>query len=104
MGYMVYMDENGDAEGNYTLIAWKMVDSKYGLYPIGMFQIPVNRSNVPVIDTYNCLFEHTITFDLQNLDIFDSIKWINNGPPLDEPVCGFHGDKCKGTTCKYVIA
>lgn len=48
MGYMVYMDENGDAEGNYTLIARKEKNSTYGLYPIGIFQIPNNRTNVPV--------------------------------------------------------
>ncbi|GIY46364.1 hypothetical protein CEXT_639201 [Caerostris extrusa] len=39
MGYMVYMDENGDAEGNYTLIARKPVpgvNGEYGLYPVGV--------------------------------------------------------------------
>ena len=24
----------------------------------------------------------------------DIIDWIGGAPPLDEPVCGFHGDKC----------
>lgn len=38
---MVYMDENGDAEGNYTLMARKRKTSdegeKYGLFPVGTF-------------------------------------------------------------------
>lgn len=62
MGYMVYMDENGDAEGNYTLIARKkrrIADgepgkpgsaSAFGLYPIGVFELAGNNSshNIPV--------------------------------------------------------
>lgn len=37
---MVYMDENGDAEGNYTLIARKKIEGSkevYGLFPVGLF-------------------------------------------------------------------
>lgn len=49
--YLVHIDENGDAAGNYTLLSLKNVmknDSiEYGLYPIGTFapngfQLPVN--------------------------------------------------------------
>lgn len=46
---MVYMDENGDAEGNYTLIA---LDDRpatgYGLYPIGYFVGKEEGTNLPV--------------------------------------------------------
>lgn len=51
MGYYVYMDENGDAEGNYTLIARKGIPGspgKYGLLPIAVFQLVENRSNIQV--------------------------------------------------------
>lgn len=48
MGYMVYMDENGDAEGNYTLISRKKVFNEYGLYPVGIFHMASNSSNLPV--------------------------------------------------------
>lgn len=51
MGYYVYMDENGDAEGNYTLIARKEVPGspgKYGLFPVAIFQLAENRSNIQV--------------------------------------------------------
>lgn len=48
---MVYMDENGDAEGNYTLIARKLLpqlDDEYGLFPVGVFTIRSNNSKLPV--------------------------------------------------------
>lgn len=47
--YMVYMDENGDAEGNYTLIALDHRPTRgYGLYPIGYFVGKEQRTNLPV--------------------------------------------------------
>ncbi|GIY64839.1 guanylate cyclase 32E [Caerostris extrusa] len=79
MGYMVYMDENGDAEGNYTLIARKPVpgvNGEYGLYPVGVFQLNENRSTVPV------------------LQFLSDIDWVGGSAPSDEPSCGFHGEKC----------
>ena len=54
MGYMVYMDENGDAEGNYTLVARKLmhnvdgVSTSYGIVPIGVFLMAGNSSHLPV--------------------------------------------------------
>lgn len=46
---MVYMDENGDAEGNYTLIALDNQTNKgYGLYPIAYFVGKEEGSNLPV--------------------------------------------------------
>lgn len=50
MGYMVHMDSKGDAEGNYTLIARKEMSAspgEFGLFPIGMFQLPENGSQLP---------------------------------------------------------
>lgn len=47
--YMVYMDENGDAEGNYTLIALDNRPTKgHGLYPIAYFVGKENGTNLPV--------------------------------------------------------
>jgi len=53
---LVFVDENGDAEGNYTIIARRQLINKkgiakissnnilsrseYGLYPIGTFKAP----------------------------------------------------------------
>ncbi|XP_054711320.1 LOW QUALITY PROTEIN: guanylate cyclase 32E-like [Uloborus diversus] len=79
MGYMVYMDETGDAEGNYTLIARKAIpgiEGEYGLYPVGVFQLHENRTSMPV------------------LKLLSNIDWVSGSPPKDEPTCGFHGEKC----------
>lgn len=43
------MDENGDAEGNYTLIALDDRSTRgYGLYPIGYFVGKEQGTNLPV--------------------------------------------------------
>ncbi|XP_054711371.1 guanylate cyclase 32E-like [Uloborus diversus] len=79
MGYMVYMDKHGDAEGNYSLIARKPIPGaagEFGLIPVGVFQLPENRSGIQV------------------LKLISDIEWINGIPPVDEPMCGFHGQKC----------
>jgi atrial natriuretic peptide receptor A len=56
MGYMGSMDEKGDAQGNYTVIARSKhtSDGSYGLYQIGTFLMPDNATDVPVsIDLSN---------------------------------------------------
>ena len=48
---MVYMDENGDAEGNYTLLARKrhlLFPQDYGLYPVGVFTLKENDNKILV--------------------------------------------------------
>lgn len=41
---MVYIDENGDAAGNYTILSRKIITNssknEYGLFPIGTFTTP----------------------------------------------------------------
>ncbi|XP_054159620.1 guanylate cyclase 32E-like [Oppia nitens] len=76
LGFEVMMDEKGDAEGNYTLLA---LNSRYGerqgMRPIGAFY-------------YN-------NSDLPTLRLEDNIDWIGDGPPLAEPHCGFDDEYCK---------
>ncbi|KAG6800192.1 guanylate cyclase 32E [Apis mellifera caucasica] len=85
MGYMVYMDENGDAEGNYTLIALDDRPTKgHGLYPIAYFVGKENGTNLPAL---------RLTRD---------ISWIGDGPPIAEPHCGYHGEKCTSHTGEIV--
>lgn len=48
LGHNSYIDGNGDAEGNYTLIARKQINGTYGIYPIGVFQMPSNSTFLPV--------------------------------------------------------
>ncbi|KAI5694949.1 hypothetical protein M8J75_008129 [Diaphorina citri] len=73
--YMVYMDENGDAEGNYSLVGRQMGSSGYGLYPVGAFTRHSNMS-------------------LPMLSLTQEIDWIGGQPPLAAPPCGFRGEKC----------
>ncbi|CAH0406557.1 unnamed protein product [Chilo suppressalis] len=70
MGYWVHMDENGDAEGNYTLLS---IDParKPGLYPVAVL--------------------HKSTPEVRFLR---ELKWPGGRVPLSEPPCGFHGEKC----------
>uniref|UniRef100_A0AAG5DN07 Guanylate cyclase n=1 Tax=Anopheles atroparvus TaxID=41427 RepID=A0AAG5DN07_ANOAO len=80
MGYLVHIDENGDATGNYTILARKPVPSanasnRYGLVPIGRF-------SSPTVDR------------IPEIRLFDTIDWVGVGPPAAEPRCGFRGEKC----------
>ncbi|XP_032675177.1 guanylate cyclase 32E isoform X2 [Odontomachus brunneus] len=85
MGYMVYMDENGDAEGNYTLIALDERPTRgYGLYPIAYFVGKEQGTNLP------------------KLRLTKQISWVGDGPPVAEPYCGYHDEKCKSYTGEIV--
>ncbi|XP_038109583.1 guanylate cyclase 32E isoform X3 [Culex quinquefasciatus] len=80
MGYLIHIDENGDATGNYTILARKPIPSaslerEYGLFPIGRF-------STPSVDT------------IPDIKLFDAIDWVGSGPPTAEPRCGFRGEKC----------
>lgn len=55
------MDENGDAEGNYTLIARKKLwqtNETFGLFPVGVFTLRSNNSKLPV--SYHCYYYTSI--------------------------------------------
>ncbi|XP_055383503.1 speract receptor [Condylostylus longicornis] len=81
MGYHVYVDENGDAAGNYTVLGRKLFRNNknktvYGLVPIGTFSAP--KKDV-----------------LPDLNLYREFNWVNGyGPPVAEPPCGFKGEKC----------
>lgn len=54
---MVYVDENGDAEGNYTLMARQRMasdgDEEYGLFPVGTFGHREATFGLPVGNALN---------------------------------------------------
>lgn len=59
----MYIDENGDAAGNYTILALKKdhrqnnkSSNAYGLYPIGTFSLP-DTKKIPV----SCLLVYSFT-------------------------------------------
>ncbi|XP_050344791.1 speract receptor isoform X2 [Nymphalis io] len=70
MGYWIHMDENGDAEGNYTLLSIDPTRSP-GLYPLAVL-----HKTAP------------------ELRLLREIKWPGGRAPLSEPPCGFRGEKC----------
>ncbi|XP_059622692.1 guanylate cyclase 32E [Phlebotomus argentipes] len=84
MGYLVHMDENGDAAGNYTVLALGRNRSGsgrdpdrtiLGLYPLGTFS-RLAGDRVP------------------DLHLFRHMEWISGKSPIAEPQCGFRGEKC----------
>uniref|UniRef100_A0A1B0EWC7 Guanylate cyclase n=2 Tax=Lutzomyia longipalpis TaxID=7200 RepID=A0A1B0EWC7_LUTLO len=84
MGYLVHMDENGDAAGNYTVLALGRERSRIpkdsnrtivGLYPLGTFS-KLAGDRVP------------------DLQLSRTMNWLSGKPPIAEPQCGFRGEKC----------
>lgn len=56
----MYIDENGDAAGNYTILSIKSSQNnsnEYGLYPIGTFNAP-QLIKIPVSFNENLLCVH----------------------------------------------
>ncbi|XP_075217883.1 guanylate cyclase 32E [Lycorma delicatula] len=80
MGYIVYMDENGDAEGNYTLLGRMPHHNNpgdYALYPVGVFTLRQAGNTLPT------------------LRLLVDIDWgIQGRPPIAVPPCGFRGEHC----------
>ncbi|XP_063821635.1 speract receptor isoform X1 [Ostrinia nubilalis] len=70
MGYWVHMDENGDAEGNYTLLS---IDPSR---PPGLYPLAVLHKSHPEVR------------------FLRELKWPGGHVPLSEPPCGFRGEKC----------
>jgi len=75
-GHYGYLDNNGDAEGNFTVLALQPMDNTFGrgLMPVGGF----GRG---MLDRQNVTYE-TTTY------IYGDVI------PLDEPVCGYDGEYC----------
>ncbi|ELU09058.1 hypothetical protein CAPTEDRAFT_121651 [Capitella teleta] len=79
MGYMNHIDENGDSQGNFTLLARKRgEDDQWGLHPVGIFLINQNDTTIPV----------NLSF------LAETINWVGGTQPVDEPPCGFMGERC----------
>ncbi|RWS26175.1 guanylate cyclase 32E-like protein [Leptotrombidium deliense] len=77
LGFSVTIDNNGDAEGNYTLLALLQTErgSNKSMKPVGTFTHQ-NNSSLPLLH-----IEHPI-------------QWIAGKPPVSEPQCGFYGELC----------
>ncbi|KAL3875929.1 hypothetical protein ACJMK2_033833, partial [Sinanodonta woodiana] len=78
LGYEIFVDDQGDSEGNYTLLALK----KQGLtlprlQRVGNFTMVIGDYSNGIPDLY-----------------VDGIEWALGEPPPDEPRCGFNNEKC----------
>ncbi|KAH9502273.1 hypothetical protein Btru_073303, partial [Bulinus truncatus] len=76
-GHEVYLDMNGDAEANYTVLALRPMNNSYGrgLQPVGRFSR--NSRNGQIV-TY-----------VMDVDVY------GGDVPLDEPLCGYYGEWCR---------
>ena len=91
--FKVYIDSNGDAEGNYTLIA--LQDKLYDDGSISMEMKPVAY--------FSYINHHKTIPELKYIDESRPINWIKNHPPYAEPRCGFYGELCSKQDWKYAL-
>ncbi|XP_017059315.2 guanylate cyclase 32E isoform X2 [Drosophila ficusphila] len=98
-GFDVYIDSNGDAEGNYTVITLQNdlgsgtslgSLAKMSMQPVGFFAYDKN-SLIP---------------EFRYIKNDRPIQWLNGRPPLAEPLCGFHGELCprKKLDWRYLVS
>ena len=88
MGVWMNIDENGDVEGNYTLLA-RMPSPEHIVFK-GM-----NNSQRPshvMLPVGNFEYEENMNRTALKVDGF--INWVSGDPPLVEPPCGFDGSGC----------
>ncbi|EFX89873.1 hypothetical protein DAPPUDRAFT_39825, partial [Daphnia pulex] len=94
LGFDVFIDSNGDAEGNYTVVSMLPFHGKrseasasdettaYVMQPVGYFQYNSSSNSpndLPIFQYFN---------------LSRPIDWLGSGPPIPEPPCGFVGEKC----------
>lgn len=85
-GFDMKINENGDAQGNYTLLSLQSVT-------------PVTNASNPDYYPLNSALMISANFiededDLPKLRFSRKINWPNEFPPADEPECGFQNEKC----------
>ncbi|XP_017785068.1 PREDICTED: guanylate cyclase 32E [Nicrophorus vespilloides] len=89
-GHDVFIDANGDAEGNFTVVA--LLDDqemngtlRMSMQPVGYFHYIANGSNLPLSLSLP---------EFKYLDETKPIQWVGGRLPRAEPKCGFKGEKC----------
>ncbi|XP_033751446.1 receptor-type guanylate cyclase Gyc76C-like [Pecten maximus] len=89
LGVTTKIDRNGDAEGNYTLLArvpFVTKSASYSMLPVGHFEMATGH--------------HVLRFFPGQ-----SVDWVTGEPPIDQPACGYRGEKCipvKGYTLEII--
>ncbi|PVD38413.1 hypothetical protein C0Q70_01028 [Pomacea canaliculata] len=89
-GYLSKINSKGDTEGNFSLIVRKATEKGWGMFPVGNFRLTFDSDDIPTFQFYGN----------------ETIHWIAGRPPLDEPECGFHHERCIPPTSytKEVVA
>lgn len=77
------MDQNGEADGNYTLLAMQVINDSIEMKIVGSFQ--QTDHEIPV------------------LNLVDKLNFYGNGPPKSEPDCGFNNELCDNGLSIVVI-
>lgn len=88
MGAWMNIDENGDVEGNYTLLARMLTPDHIVFKGMNNSQRP-SHVMLPV-----GTFEYDENMNRTALKVDGFIKWVSGDPPLVEPPCGFDGSGC----------
>lgn len=85
-GFKIHIDENGDAEGSYSLLAIRKVNSppspSMSWHKVGEFHFH-DKNHVP-----------NPMENLPSLTVNEDIYWLGGAPPKDSPKCGFNFEKC----------
>ncbi|XP_054260292.1 guanylate cyclase 32E-like [Macrosteles quadrilineatus] len=83
-GHDVYIDGNGDAEGNFSVVA--LLDDeevngslRMSMQPVGYFQYSDDSTDIPKFRYY---------------DEGRPIQWVSGRQPHAEPLCGFDNERC----------
>ena len=99
-GAWMNIDENGDVEGNYTLLARRRTLDTISFKGLNNSQRP-SHVMLPVGN-----FEYEEAMNRTALKVHGFIDWPSGDPPLVEPPCGFDGSGCLEVTNnrKEVIA
>uniref|UniRef100_A0A182Q3F5 Guanylate cyclase n=1 Tax=Anopheles farauti TaxID=69004 RepID=A0A182Q3F5_9DIPT len=88
-GFDVYIDANGDAEGNFSVIALQKDDKvnnslQMSMQPVALFAYGARNATTA-----------TALPEFRYLNPNRPIMWLKGRPPLAEPVCGFYNEKCR---------
>ena len=98
-GASIRIDDNGDAEGNYTVLAVKFnnVSRPMALSTtVGKFHFFCHFEMVPV-----GRFDYNIKTNNTVFNLTDEIKWVKSRVPLAEPACGYRNEMCRESDTRY---
>ncbi|VDM94971.1 unnamed protein product [Thelazia callipaeda] len=86
-GFDMHINNNGDAEGNYTLLSLQEVEPVLDVNNPDYYPLKYGLS-------ITADFVHDFSGDLPLLRFKQHIHWPSGHAPYDEPLCGFHGKIC----------